>query len=417
MKLIINKCNISYILKVLVVISLIFASGANFMIRSIYFFVLCSCLYWIYRKKLNKRYLLISSILIIYIFFDSCVINTAPSDYKECILLSLRVICCAVVASNVTIKEFKEIFLKIMEVLSVLSLVSFAIFLVFGTLPGIHYIDGWIGTFYHTIGYGNINEGVHRMRNCGIFMEPGIFQMYLNMALLSLSTVEDISLDKAHRMFWLFSITLISTLSSMGYILFILVLIIFFIENRNLLPRFLKVNIKGRVFIVVLLGVSLLFFELWSGVVTGIITSANSWASRHDDTLLTFLIARDYPIWGLGLATDMEDIWFNYYYKYENVRLYTAYQNARSCGLGNYMALGGIPFASIYMISIIKTYFRMYNFKALLSKILLSIILVLFVLEEPLLSTPIFLITFFYCIKRKDNISNVLNERVLRYAK
>lgn len=386
-------------LEFLVVFSLILASGANPLIRTIYFFVACSCVYGVYCKKVNRKYFLISLILIGYIVLDSCVLNVAPTDYKECVLLTVRILCCVIVATNMRIYEFKKIFLRIMSFLSIMSLIFFAVYMIAGTLPGIQYQDGWIGAFYHTIGYGGIEEGVHRVRNCGIFAEPGVFQMYLNLALLMLCSSKDITLKKARKLFYLFSITLISTFSSMGYLLYACVIVVIYIENRQLLPMPQRLSRKKRVALIVFFAVCIAIAEVLLGYIGGFVTNTNSWASRHDDTVLTFLIAKDHPLFGLGLATDMEDVWITYYNRYESIRLYRAFQNARSCGLGNYMAQGGILFATVYMISIIVAYLKIFDFREKLANIITAFVFIMFVLEEPLLATPIYLITFFYCTK------------------
>lgn len=89
-------------------------------------------------------------------------------------------------------------------------------------------------------------------------------------------------------------------------------------------------------------------------IVMNFVLGTNSWSSRHDDTILTFLIAKDYPFWGIGIATDPIEIWDIYYNRYSALRLYTGYQKAMSCGLGNYMCMAGIPFTVLYLVALVK---------------------------------------------------------------
>ncbi len=402
MKSLMKTISINEIFKYLVVLSLILASGGNPLIRSIYFFVICCLIYMLYKRKQKVKFVFVAAVLIIYVWLDSCLLNTAATSYKECVLLSVRIGCSCITATNISIQEFKKIFVNIMTVLAPMSLFFFIIYVVAGRLPGTVYLDGWVGAFYQTVGYGNALAGVLRKRNCGIFTEPGVYQMYLNFALLALASQKNIPLKKARTIFYIFSITMISTFSSMGYLLYACVMVVIYIERRELLPFSLKMNKKSRIALILFLMIVFAIAEYHVSGISSFVTGANSWASRHDDTLLTFLIAKDFPLFGVGLATDILPIWDRYYVAYENLRLYKAYQNAMSCGLGNYMAMGGVPFAIVYLVSIIKAFFKMFDFKTIFVKIIVAFVLVMFVIEEPLLPTPLYLICFFYSLKSRD---------------
>ncbi len=408
-----GKFNIDEFFMVLVIFSMILSSGANPLIRSIYFFAACCGIYAVYKGRAEKKYILIAILLIVYVWIDSCILNTAQTDYKECVILTVRIACCCIAASHISLKDFRRIFINIIAVLAVLSLVFFSLYLIFGFLPGIRCVDGWIGTFYHSIGYGNSLAALPeiRNRNRGIFTEPGVFQMYLNFALLAVASDREMPLKKARILFYLFTVTVISTMSSMGYLLYGCVVLVIYIENRKILPLPYNVSKWSRVAILVLFVLCIGVVELYIGKISSFVVGTNSYASRHDDTLLTFLIAKDYPIFGLGLATDMLPVWDRYYYRYSDLRIYTEYQRAMSCGLGNYMALGGIPFAMAYLCAIVKSYFRLYDYKNWFAKSLVAFILLMFLLEEPFLPTPFYLIAFFYCFGRAYKYSYIIRER------
>ncbi len=412
MKKIRNKNSVEIILQTLVVLSIILASGANPLVRSVYFFAGCSLVSFLYFKgKVRKKDLLVAGAVILYVWVDSCLLNSAPTDYRECVLLTARIICCVMVASCLPLCRFKSLFINIMAVLSAFSLFFFAVYVFGRYLPGTRYIDGWAGTFYQTIGYGTEIRGVARIRNCGIFTEPGVYQMYLNAAILAVASSKDIAIKTARKLFVLFSITLFSTVSSMGYILFAVVIAIVFVEYKELLIFPIRINQKSRITLLLLILLAIGAFELLFGQISDFILRTNSWASRHDDAILSALIAKDYPFFGVGLATNIESIWRHYYSAYEDLRIYRAYQNARSCGLGNYLAMGGIPFTCIYMIQVIKNFEGLYRFEAVVSKILVAFIFVMFVLEEPLLSTPFFLMAFFHGDRRMNGVPVTSKEK------
>lgn len=389
---------IKMIVEYLAVFSLLLSSGANPIIRDISFFIFSTTILFMVHRKIQVKYFIIFIIILCYIWINSCVLNIAPTNYKECILLTLRMCGCLIIASNITLDNYWNIFLKIMVVLAIMSLLFYTIFLVVGTLPWLTTLDGWLGTFYQTIGYSDSIATLERMRNCGIFTEPGVYQMYLNIALISLIRKENKDLVKKRRYFWLFAITLFTTRSSMGYIIFALVFTILLLERKELLPKFIVVKKKYITPLIILLGLVIFVLEFRSGFIRSFIKNVNSFSSRHDDILISFSIAIDYPIWGIGLATYPIGIWNDYYAKLEYLRLYKSYQQAMSCGIGNYAAWGGIPFAIIYFTNIYKVFVKYLKLRNKISGFILFLVVLLIVLEEPLLSTPFFLIVFFYIL-------------------
>lgn len=96
----------------------------------------------------------------------------------------------------------------------------------------------------------------HITRNCGIFTEPGIYQMVLNTALFFLFFFENnllIDSKKRSRMIVILSITLLSTQSTTGYLMFIVMIIGYLLKQNEF-----KDKIKGRIiFILVLVSLAL----------------------------------------------------------------------------------------------------------------------------------------------------------------
>lgn len=383
-------------------------------LRSIYIFLAVSILLFIFTKHINLKYLVICGIVAIYIVVDSLILNSAPSDIKECILLVLRLLGCLIIASNIDEKKFCLIFVNVLAILSILSLVCFGLLLLDVELPGTIVKNGWCGTVYHTLGIGGTVDlsTMTRKRNCGIFTEPGIYQIYLNTALLFLMRDDIFSIRKKRNFFILFSVTILSTMSSMGYIIYVLVLVLYYIEKKDTLYVGMRDTISARLFLLCIALVIGVVFEFYLGVVMDFVKSTNSFGSRHDDTLLTFLIASDYPVWGIGLATNPLSFWDLYYEKYESLRIYKAYQNAMSCGLGNYLSMGGIPFTCVYCISIIKSYIQKSGVGSKVTKVGIAAIVILILLEEPLMPTPFFLISFYYGLHRRKLDSSSTRENV-----
>lgn len=409
-----QKIKVQDIVDTLAITTLLFSSGGNMILRNIGIFLAAAVLLFIYTKHINIKYLVICGSVIGYVVVDSLLLNSAPSDLKECILLVLRLLGCFIIASNIDEKKFCLIFVNVLAILSVVSLMCFGLLLLGIGLPGTIVKNGWCGTFYHTLGIGGTVDfaTMTRKRNCGIFTEPGIYQIYLNTALLFLMREDIFSVKKRRRLFLLFSVTILSTMSSMGYIIYALVLVLYYIEKKYTLYVGMGDTISARLFLLFIALVIGLVFESYLGVVMDLVKSTNSFASRHDDTLLTFLIASDYPVWGIGLATDPLSFWDLYYEKYESLRIYKGYQNAMSCGLGNYLCMGGIPFTCVYCISIIKSYIQKSGVVSKITKVGVAAIVILILLEEPLMPTPFFLISFYYGLHRRKLDSSSTRENV-----
>lgn len=406
-----RKISIGKIISVIAIMVLLFASGGNYFIRNIGILMGATVLLLAYYKKLCARYIWTFLGISFYIVINSVSLNVAPSDKKELIIVLIRLFGGMVIASCITTEKFKKIFLDVMIFLSILSLCCFLCMMLHIPLPGVGLHDGIYGSFYHTLSIGT-GWQLERCRNSGVFTEPGIFQIYLNIAMLILWSDRAIPLRKAKSIFWLLSITMLTTKSSMGLLIWAVVLLLYFVERREILPHIggltkRSVRVRILLFAIILTIVE----EITLGIGRDMVQNVNSWASRHDDTVLTFLTAKDYPLFGIGIATDPIPIWDVYYEKYSTLRLYTSYQNARSNGLGNCLAGAGIPFTILYLYCIINSYFQMLNVKKTLSKILVTVTFILFFMEEPIMFTPFFLISFYWVNIKKKKAYKMPGER------
>lgn len=393
------------------VLAIILSSGANILIRNIVVLVTCCAMLLIHKQKVKHSYLMIACTIIGFIVINSCILNTAPTNYKELIMMVIRILCCVVVASYINVEKFRKIFVRIIVSLALFSLLCYGFYFLFHTLPGITAKEGWVGTFYHTVGHGASVGSVSRLRNCGIFGEPGLFQMYLNLAIIALLEEREVNNKTLRKCFWLLTVTIMSTFSSMGYLIYLLVVCIVYIKRSELLSRFITKGKKTRIALIVALVQFGVLFEIKSGEITKFIVQTNSYASRHDDTILSFLIAKSHPIVGIGLATDPLPLWNIYYARFADLRIYQSYQNAMSNGLGNFAMMAGIPFTLMYMTLMLRAFNKMFRVDAKAEKILMCIILFLIAMEEPYLTTPFFLISFFYYKAKNQNCTVLTSEK------
>lgn len=193
--------------------------------------------------------------------------------------------------------RFIKYYTSIIRFFCIISLCCVAYNYFIGELPYIEETnsnidDGYVfraTSVFYTQLLGNIEVGFLGIRNCGPFWEPGAFQGYINLALF----LEIVSKTLNSRKFLLYTITIITTFSTGGYIvLFFNVLLL--VVNSSKMPIILKV-----VIFIILISFSIyLYFEL----------DFLGNKIRSDDARLgvSLLHLGDGPyfFWGYGLSLD-----------------------------------------------------------------------------------------------------------------
>lgn len=155
-------------------------------------------------------------------------------------------ILCANMAICSNKREFLNRYIKVVCIFAVISDIFWAIFLVFPELekvwPAVEYFTQAIGskgyeTYWHGKGvllYSFLE--IHPMRNCGIYTEPGVYQIVLNSALFILLFWKDrlnFKKDKDYnRALFIIFITLASCQSTTGYISMLLIIAAFLLQNK-----------------------------------------------------------------------------------------------------------------------------------------------------------------------------------------
>ena len=211
-----------------------------------------------------------------------------------------------VLQSCIGYRTYMRLYTKVMLAEAAISLISFVIGdLLSLPLPLLHYevssVNGFYLTPYFTLGWLNIPV-FHR--NAGMFNEPGSHQIFLNFALLFLMSDETRMGMSKKKYCWaiaLLIVTILSTLSTTGFIcLGVVLLTVAFRKKGGKMAR----SIKMAAFI----GLVLLFvIESVTGVVERKIIGRNSGGSfytRWNDTFSGFEIGLESPIAGQGVFSE-----------------------------------------------------------------------------------------------------------------
>jgi len=390
------------IIRYLTIFMFITTSGGNFIVRNIYVFVIILLMLLSLGGKLSKRGAIISIILAIYITVNTFITNTSPIDIREYILCLVRIFGCYVVYSNFTLSSFKNKYVNIMEMLAIMSLFWFLLICI-GIRPP---FTMWGGDHYASL-FQTVGFTLATKRNSGIFAEPGLYQIFLNIALLMLVFDKDLDRKKYVRKVIIFSITIISTLSSMGILIYLLVIVIMYLNQRNIYKWQLNEQLKKkRKFIFILAAILFVVIEYRTHLLEMFITNYKSYSSRHDDTLMSIVIALEHPLFGIGLCNNPEGVWMDHFGVLGEYELYHRWEDlARSNGLGNCLFMGGIPFTLLFVVKAVKYFKYLIGCNGRLNNIIIALIVILMFMEEPYMMTPFFMLSF-WGLRRLELYSN-----------
>ena len=297
---------------------------------------------------------------------------------NEVLVMILRIICTAIVLSNISLRGFLSIFIKILEPLAILSLVCMGILLIApGLLEPISIISGSIkGTLFHVFGFAN--ETVYT-RNCSIFWEPGVYQIYLNLAIMLLIFNQIKDVEHRNRKIIIFSIALLTTQSSMGLLCMAITLFAASIINED------SQNKSAMRGVAIFLLIVLVIIEVnYSIVGYKLIQGEGSFSSRIEDLRISASITRVYPLFGTGLFRDFSSIWTRHR---ENLTANFWGVLANSNGLGASFFKMGVPFTLIHMSFLFRNYYKLCDKKLILA-ILFFINTILFFVNEPIVFVP-----------------------------
>lgn len=249
------------------------------------------------------------------------------------------------------------------------------------------------GTFYYTISFVN-NQSP---RNAGMFWEPGLFQLYLNYALLMIVLDSENLIKNKVPKFILFSLTLLTTMSSMGFFCYIFIFLTLIVNRHK--------GSNKKLFKVI--GVFLIFFVLIESagqVIQGkLFNEKSSFGSRYDDAIVSLAVVKDNPFLGVGPVSDHVDTYKKYSMIQGRLTNYRYVTLARSNGLGLFMMKFGIPVTLFFLYLIYKRNKKVFN-SSKLSALLVALVLIFGFLNEPIMLTTLWLSFFFSWKNDKESV-------------
>lgn len=234
-------------------------------------------------------------ILIFAIPFLSCIVNNEPYDnyiYRGVIMLSA-----AFFALVFDTKRFFEIYNKIMKFLTLWSCSVWLISVLFPTfIKMFPIISNYESRDYYFVLFSNVSYFDGLSRNFGIFREPGVYTIFLIVALIGEMLILDNKWKKLNIV--LFCIGLFTTFSTAGYILlFALAAYYLFVYHDSIKESVI-------ILIAILLGFLVAYqFGMLDMVFEKFSDGTNmygSWFSRMSSITKNFEITLENPVFGIG---------------------------------------------------------------------------------------------------------------------
>lgn len=239
---------------------------------------------------------------------------------------------------------------------------------------------------------GVIESGLNK-RNFGIFWEGGAYQAFLNLAILFMVRFKR-TIFKFDELYWfkllVLAITVVTTFSTTGYVLLVINMVIYVLENSQ------KSSRKRYAIVGVLMVTGVIIINS-PAVVNKFNSSSDSYISyliRVNDQLNGIKAMFVSPLWGLGFNSK----------RYSEVLLsYGIYAN--SSGLLIVAQQFGIIYAICYTVIQIVHFNRFCKMNRWTTKILGMIFLILIFSTESLNQNGIFLL-FLYSFKTESKTAN-----------
>lgn len=265
---------------------------------SVPFFAVIAFMYGaLMHKRVHAIALMVTFIMCLMVL---CTHFTAEQElnlkyFFECLVILQAYLICTVIP----VQDFKQAFVNVLALLAVVSVFGFALRYVY---PGIVKILPIItNTSDYKYGSLLLTTIPHDMlyvtfRNYGIFREPGVYQFFLNLALIFLLEKPDVA--KSWQ-FYAILLAMVFTFSTAGYILCIAIILVYFFLDR--------LQIKLETVVPVALGVAAVLFLFSRGIIkadsnifTKLLSSNASTNSRFGSIAVDFHIALMNPVVGSG---------------------------------------------------------------------------------------------------------------------
>jgi len=332
----------------------------------------------------NRAVLFLLFLLFVYIF--SFLLHREFS--KEGLSTLAFVFCVALFAfaftSIVKFSYFVKMYRIIFPILCAISLIVFSVSLFSTSNFSLFRFETSANYTYNNFYLLCFQITRNQKRNCGIFWEPGLFAIFVNIAFIF--EFIDIKRKKPKVVSCaLYLLTLISTFSTAGYIIFVVVFIYCFhkvTKTKKIELKFVLLSFLPLILVIAL-------FFIIPSLRTKIIEQTQSYFSRLYGPIVNFHVFKKGKIFGVGLLEEQ-----NFFNSMLVELKLTDKIDAQTSSMGVYVSSFGIFGILIYLLPLI--YLGLSKKIDKFDKVLLMIVFFLFTNVEPLVNNLFFFILIFY---------------------
>lgn len=312
--------------------------------------------------NINRKNFLVFIITWIAIFLNIFLNWNAPINVNDFVIYAVKMSAILFMACMMTKEEYIEYFVNTMCFISVYSIILYVCCVVF---------NRGLGLPFQQMYFINPERAGGIMRNRGPFWEPGVFQVYINMALMMLLYTNK-KAEWQKLKIAILVVALLSTFSTTGYVVFLIIMIgSLFLGKEN--------AIDGRIIFGAVLAFAVLFYiEFHFGIIESkLILGEGSYVDRQYDLQRAFINVQDNAIVGIGL--------FN-----ANREGYTTFN-----GFLSVMISLGIPMGSIYFVKITLGWIKLLDTYSFVTKLIAATVLVVMLSSEAIAVFPAIMIFLF----------------------
>lgn len=275
-------------------------------------------------------------------------------------------------------RRFKDAYLSVMTVLCVISLFFFFLQLTGFTIPSLlpSTSAGSIGiyTIHTPSAYSN-----YRLRNCGMFWEPGAFAGYINVAfMLFINNLSE--LFRKHRgKVVILLLALLSTLSTTGYVCVGLIMLFYVMESNISKP----IKMFLLAITVVMAAFAFMRLDFLGEKVTeqfqnaSELTADSNEHSRFGSVIIDWFYIQLHPLFGNGFSLSTR---YAYHLQFYDAESLMGFGN----GFTGIIGTLGIPFMLYYLYSY-------YRNKTLTRWLFMLVFVILALQGEQYMNYPLFL--------------------------
>lgn len=193
-------------------------------------------------------------------------------------------------------EDYFEYLIKCLFAFAIISTILFALIIVGIQLPTIKTSSHNTTTVYYLEHYShNPFYGLFGFRNAGIYWEPGMYQIYLNLLIVYALQKKEWSFAKKILVTGFLILLVLTTGSVSGYLLTVALLVVNAVKNNN--------RIYIKIFVILFTVVALYYaFPYLENMINNKLTIGKSYDYRVSDIVNGFSLFKTKPIWGYGIV-------------------------------------------------------------------------------------------------------------------